>query len=274
MLNVIYLCNVPLRYFCERFSVFEDDVSPPPVIYCSWVNHRDDAIRYGGRTVLTRETCSEVWAFNVRSKLWRKLRCGGTPPEARFGHSAVLFEGRMWVFGGVDYDSMLLSDFRERGRDLFCLDFRIEPPQWSRVAATGAGPEARHAHSAVVCKACMYIFGGEIRNGRTSDLHRFDLTSLQWSKVYTIGPQPIGRSHAAVWANSDEERIYVYGGEIYPADGQNRFGSMSFNDANVGVRTTNDFFAVGLADGEWHSLRVLGDNPRKIQVQSNGLKQA
>ena len=37
---------------------------------------------------------------------------GGTPPEPRSGHSAVVFKGAMYIFGGRDKKPQYFSDIR------------------------------------------------------------------------------------------------------------------------------------------------------------------
>ena len=108
---------------------------------------------------------NDVWvlanANGVGTPAWTQLIPTGTPPPARYTHTAVYDQptNRMVVFGGQDpgyaNDTWVLSNADGTGGT----------PAWSQLSPTGTPPAVRRSHSAVFNAANnrMIVFGG--RNG-------------------------------------------------------------------------------------------------------------
>lgn len=61
--------------------------------------------------------CNNMIRFNFSTNQWDEMRVSGGPePIPRAGHSAIMFEDKMYVFGGKDEDNEKLKDF-------WCFDF-------------------------------------------------------------------------------------------------------------------------------------------------------
>jgi Rab9 effector protein with kelch motifs len=45
---------------------------------------------------------NEVWTFDLLGKSWSVRGCAGTAPARRGYHTAAFWDGRLWVFGGMD----------------------------------------------------------------------------------------------------------------------------------------------------------------------------
>jgi N-acetylneuraminic acid mutarotase len=73
-------------------------------------------------------------------------------PSPRTDHTAVLYEGSMYIFGGYDG--------RSRFNDLYKFKLRQKKYKWSRVKAEGTIPLNRFGHSACVCSNSMFVIGG------------------------------------------------------------------------------------------------------------------
>jgi hypothetical protein len=79
-----------------------------------------------------------------------------TWPVARYCHSAVVFGGAMYVFGGKcggRRSNSRLDDLRR---------FDLATRTWSQCAQHGDRPRPRSAHSAVVCGRSMFVAGGRL----------------------------------------------------------------------------------------------------------------
>ena len=101
----------------------------------------------------------------------------GIPP-GRYGHTSVVVDDKLYVFGGQGQFGCL--------DDLWCFDF--EKCSWQRVDAAGEPPAARTGHCACVSNGVMFIFGGkDVRPGMDSiahnDLYGYDLKEREWAKI-------------------------------------------------------------------------------------------
>lgn len=114
-------------------------------------------------------------------------------PVGRFGHSAVVYQSGMFVFGGWDGHDTLddLYEYNVPGR--------------------GDVPPSRYRHSAVVHGCAMFVFGGvDKRQARFSDLCEFSFDNRSWSRVKTTGDPPSARTfHRACMYGSC---MYILGG--------------------------------------------------------------
>ncbi|KAF4673607.1 Leucine-zipper-like transcriptional regulator 1 [Perkinsus olseni] len=173
---------------------------------------------------IKRALNAEFVHFNV-SVLTEK----GQVPSARHSHSAVEYNGSMYVFGG--YDGNYRNDFHA---------FNFVAEKWSPVEvnnAGGSGPRARYRTSAVVHKDSMLVFGGHDGSKHLNDFYMFDFFTSTWALVEpslsSKVPPPTPRdSHiAAVYGDS----MYVFGGSTGTA--------------------RNDLYEFNLITGGWNELR-------------------
>jgi hypothetical protein len=116
----------------------------------------------------------------------------GTPP-GRYGHSAVIVDDALYVFGGQGQFGCL--------DDLWRFDF-VEC-EWRRVAATGAPPAPRTNHCACVSDDVMFVFGGrDVQPGKDvvtfDDLYGFDLEAGEWLAIETRWRKPAGGDGCAM----------------------------------------------------------------------------
>ncbi|QDZ20408.1 hypothetical protein A3770_04p29260 [Chloropicon primus] len=124
-----------------------------------------------------------------------------TAPPARFGHSAVSYNGKKYIFGG-EKNTYLFND-------VWVFDFSVE--EWKHVLPKGDTlPEARVSHSAVVSGNKMVIQGGRNKAAALlSDVWEFDLDQESWRLVAntTILGRRMGHSASVV-----KDKMYVFGG--------------------------------------------------------------
>ncbi|KAI5709830.1 hypothetical protein M8J75_003573 [Diaphorina citri] len=169
----------------------------------------------------------DVYILNTESLRWSAVPVAskGHPqysltPYQRYGHSAVVHEGNIYIWGGRN-DRFVCNK-------LFC--FNCETRQWSCPEVTGQIPEARDGHSACVYQGRMYIFGGYIDEETqfTQDVYALDLTTFHWTFIRTSGEPPSYRDfHTAniidgrmyIWGGrGDESSLYHSGSEVYCPD--------------------------------------------------------
>ena len=116
----------------------------------------------------------------------------GIPP-GRYGHTSVVVDDKLYVFGGQGQFGCL--------DDLWCFDF--EKCSWQRVDAAGEPPAARTGHCACVSNGVMFIFGGkDVRPGMDSiahnDLYGYDLKEREWLSIETKWRRPAGGDGCAM----------------------------------------------------------------------------
>eukprot|EP01063_Lacrimia_lanifica_P019930 TRINITY_DN27326_c0_g1_i1.p1 TRINITY_DN27326_c0_g1~~TRINITY_DN27326_c0_g1_i1.p1 ORF type:complete len:467 (+),score=78.65 TRINITY_DN27326_c0_g1_i1:71-1402(+) len=139
---------------------------------------------------------------------WALLQAEGNALTPRRGrHSAVVWQGAMWVWGGVG------PDVSAGTMEVFACAERV----WRSAPCPQPWPPLLHAHSAVVANGRMVVFGGcEASGGVSNALYSLDFASLRWACVTpACGPCPRS-GHAAValpgGAAGANDSMAVYGG--------------------------------------------------------------
>ncbi len=124
--------------------------------------------------------------YDIASNTWSTGRAGGT---ARRGHSSVLYNGKIYSWGGGP-----------TGTSLNTIDiYDIASNSWS----TGrAGGTARRGHSSVLYNGKIYSWGGSYLN--TLDI--YDIASNTWSTGSAGGTARM--DHSSVLYNG---KIYSWG---------------------------------------------------------------
>uniref|UniRef100_A0A182PA77 K Homology domain-containing protein n=1 Tax=Anopheles epiroticus TaxID=199890 RepID=A0A182PA77_9DIPT len=154
----------------------------------------------------------DVHVLNTHNMRWAPMPAvedeNGVPckypevPFQRYGHTAVAFENKVYLWGGRNDE--IVCDI------LFCFDTRTR--KWSRPSVTGTVPGARDGHSACIYAERMYIFGGfeESIDKFSCDVYYLDLRTMHWTYVNTLGEPPSYRDfHSATVLN---HRMYIFGG--------------------------------------------------------------
>lgn len=103
----------------------------------------------------------------------KKVRATGEVPDARWGHSASIREGKMFICGGRNQDDL---------NDLFSFD--CETFSWEYVDCVGA-PVARRRHSSAFVGKALFSFGG-FDGSFFNDFHMINL------EPFTV---PVGPCH-------------------------------------------------------------------------------
>ncbi len=156
---------------------------------------------------------NDLWQYHVYQNNWKMVKpiSGQSKLLARFGQSAVLWQGALYVFGGYDQHG-------------FCCDglhaFQFARNAWFKELKTTGKARERYHHSAVVYGRCMYIFGGRSDNESLDDLLEYHFDARSWSVITTTGSGPSKRwGHSAAVIG---DRMFVFGG----CDGSSCFGDL------------------------------------------------
>lgn len=105
----------------------------------------------------------------------------------RHRHAAAVMASNIYVFGGLDNDSIFSSFYILDTVNLI----------WKEVPVSGDWPCARHSHAMVAYGSQVFMFGGYNGSKALGDLYSFDVQTGQWKKEKTSGRNPHARfSHS------------------------------------------------------------------------------
>ncbi len=182
---------------------------------------------------------NDVWTLDEGdTPVWTRLLPAGTPPSARFTHSAICdpARGRMLVFGGYD------GVFRN---DIWALSL-LGTPTWTQLAPTGTPPSVRNRHTAIYdpVRDRMLVFGGWSGAAYLDDVWALSLAGAPaWTQLACSGTPPSARAgHSAIY-DAAADRMIVFAG-------------------SSGTGSLNDVWALSLAGTPaWTQLAPTGTPP-------------
>jgi hypothetical protein len=177
--------------------------------------------------------CDEQMAYScATSEELYERAFGSDVPYDRFGLSAVVYQGLIYVWGGGNFRK---STFEFRRRDhRYVYIYNPGTKAWTRRETQGdTVPLPRDGHATCLLGNHMYIFGGFIHHIDQSSaqyLYRLNLDTLEWN-VVELAPE---QDHRYVPTRRDlatlcslKGKIYLFGGryvkgrlvsEYYPND--------------------------------------------------------
>ncbi|OQR86719.1 RING finger protein B-like isoform X1 [Achlya hypogyna] len=212
--------------------------------------------------------------LDLSTRMWRRgvVSCAGADghvnfvPQARRGHSLVLYKEMLYVFGGSGLDRMTNKD--EYFGDLQRLD--LATLCWYEPAMTGTIPEPRSHHSALMVAKYMIVFGGQTtrtklpsperaRNSITpeapdtgltsNNVYALDVESCHWHVVAPLdGTPPAPRYGHVMQAHpSNGLCLFLFGGKT----------SHGYDDGQI--------HCLDLELKRWSSLTCLEPIPPRIR---------
>eukprot|EP00505_MAST-04D_sp_SCG-Rhode-Island_P004879 Stramenopile-MAST_4_protein_4879 len=136
----------------------EYDSPPPGRLGHSGVLWGSKMIIFGGgkwtNSTNSTDKFNDVWQLELTNNTWSELVPTGSPPAARYGHTAMLYGTKMVIFGGSDAVGNPLNDVWQ---------LQLTNSIWSELLPSGGLPAERHGHSALLNGNTMVIFGGRGR---------------------------------------------------------------------------------------------------------------
>eukprot|EP00300_Choanocystis_sp_HF-7_P027664 c32854_g1_i1.p1 GENE.c32854_g1_i1~~c32854_g1_i1.p1 ORF type:complete len:654 (-),score=103.14 c32854_g1_i1:69-1874(-) len=140
---------------------------------------------------------NDVHVFDCHTSSWIPPAVSGDIPAARAGHTSVVIEDKLYIFGGADGVSYL--------NELHVLDcVRME---WMMLKTTGAIPAARTRHASVSTSPDkMFVIGGTNGTFLFDNIHCLNTVSATWTEIAL----PTKRwGHTVV---SVDDTLYLFGG--------------------------------------------------------------
>lgn len=175
---------------------------------------------------------NEIYVFDTRKKAFTQISTTGTRPTPRTGHSSVIKEHLLVVFGGYSGTN--------RCNDMYVCD--LKRMHWDRITAKGTLPLARSHHSAVLRRESMFVFGGWIQQlqGPEPKVYVYNFETNTWSQVRDWGNKPSKRSHHSAVLKDD--CMVVFGGFCHG-------------------KRYNDLWCLDLNNYMWKEIIVKGFKP-------------
>ena len=127
---------------------------------------------------------SRPLSLSLFSSTTKKTSNSSEHPSKRWGHSAILYNNNMIIFGGRHLQRSLSTTY--------LLDFTTF--NWSKIEPEGPPPSGRDSHSAILYNNYdMIIFGGNGCTTKFNDLWDFNISEYKWTKLATLGKSPCAR---------------------------------------------------------------------------------
>ncbi|XP_059068139.1 tRNA wybutosine-synthesizing protein 2/3/4 isoform X2 [Cryptomeria japonica] len=183
---------------------------------------------YGGKGRHSR--LNDTLILDTKSGNLKTLKVQNSP-SPRMGHTAVFVGQYLFIIGGREDPTRILSDV---------WFFHLTEMKWHLIEFNQDILPARHRHAAAVVGSCIYVFGGI--NGSTiyGDLHVLDTNIMEWKRVEAKGEVPVSRhSHSLAVRGT---RIYLFGGYD-------------------GSRILGDLYAYDVETGFWNEVKTKGRQP-------------
>ncbi|XP_053327390.1 rab9 effector protein with kelch motifs-like isoform X2 [Spea bombifrons] len=148
-----------------------------------------------------------LWKYAIGPRKWfsgRSPEGKEKKPRNRKGHSAVVYQSSMYVYGGYFDISGVVDEF---------WGFYFDAEKWAELSPTtrGLGPGPRHGHSCVTHNSAMYLFGGLKQMTEQNDFWRFDFRRHNWSSIKTSSGPPKLVGHSSV---THEGCMWIIGGGL------------------------------------------------------------
>jgi N-acetylneuraminic acid mutarotase len=153
---------------------------------------------------------NDLYALDLKdtSNGWTKLNARN-PPSERGGHSSVLINNRIYVFGGI-------TGPYSTDNAVYELDITNKQLTWTKKTTSNA-PKNRNGHVGVSNQGKMYIFGGSDTNSTLlNDLHEYDPATNKWRSIETTN-KPTQRYGTA--SSVYDNKLYIFGGLVPSSSG-------------------------------------------------------
>ncbi|BAT87338.1 Acyl-CoA-binding domain-containing protein [Vigna angularis] len=143
------------------------------------------ALLIGGKTDPASDKIS-VWVFDTETECWSLMEAKGDIPVARSGHTVVMANSVLILFGGEDAKRRKLNDLHM---------FDLKSLTWLPLHYTGAAPCPRFNHVAALYDGkILFIFGGTSKSRTLNDLYSLDFETMAWSRIKIRGFHPSPRA--------------------------------------------------------------------------------
>uniref|UniRef100_A0A3B4YWG6 Kelch domain-containing protein 10 n=1 Tax=Stegastes partitus TaxID=144197 RepID=A0A3B4YWG6_9TELE len=158
----------------------------------------------------------ELWRFHFATATWQQVRTEGYMPTELASMSAVLHGNNLLVFGGTG-----IPFGENNGNDVHVCN--VQYKRWNLLNCRGKKPNKIYGQAMVIINGYLYVFGGTTGYLYSTDLHRLDLTTREWTHLKpNNAPSDLPEERYRHELAHDGQRIYILGGGTswtsYPLD--------------------------------------------------------
>ncbi|KAH7054904.1 hypothetical protein BKA57DRAFT_389578, partial [Linnemannia elongata] len=142
---------------------------------------------------------NDIWCFDPSNKRWEAVPAYGTLPTSRQGHTCVVIEDTMYIYGGMNHEDQLLGDL--------CA-FKFTERRWVTIGVTEAA-SARTEHAMCNVGDRIYIFGGQLDLNANEDsglIHVLETCSSSYSRPSHTTDSQRGAGHDQNSHSGDSRR--------------------------------------------------------------------
>ena len=161
----------------------------------------DDKIYLFGGMDGSKSFFNDISIYDACYQEWMEEEPANTPPPARFGHKAVVKDGKMYVFFGQGA-SDALDDIWE---------YDPATKEWAQIVPVSSNnPVGRFDHTAIVSGSVVWIAGGLDNNGNPlNDLWYYSFGSNEFTQCNDIPAANGVYGHVSACSGSE---VYIFGG--------------------------------------------------------------
>ncbi|KAA8590251.1 hypothetical protein FQN60_014185, partial [Etheostoma spectabile] len=148
----------------------------------------------------------ELWRFHFATATWQQVRTEGYMPTELASMSAVLHGNNLLVFGGTG-----IPFGENNGNDVHVCN--VQYKRWNLLNCRGKKPNKIYGQAMVIINGYLYVFGGTTGYLYSTDLHRLDLTTREWTHLKpNNAPSDLPEERYRHELAHDGQRIYILGG--------------------------------------------------------------
>lgn len=122
-------------------------------VFAPW---RNEIISFGGTNV-SRQSLNLTHAFNVETKVWKRIEMRGKLPGPKAAPAAAIYGTKMYVYGGYPYLGQPSGDLRIAELGNFVAPF------WTQVKVNGEVPPGQSLPSVNFLGGLLVVLGGSRR---------------------------------------------------------------------------------------------------------------
>lgn len=218
---------------------------------------------------------NSVERFHLATKSWEKVQVNGDIPSPRTGHSCIVAQNRLWIYGG-EGDSHGMNA-RDCFGDLYTLDLTTHT--WKRMHVMSSSrnesmkmvflPAPRRGHSALYDqkRSQMIVFGG-IGPDRVfgndvffNDVQILDLEHVSWHEMEIKGTSPSPRAQHAALYDENTCNVYVFGGLSTKIVSTVKSPRLSSPETRDPVFADDQMHALNVSTHQWQHISSTGEAP-------------
>uniref|UniRef100_A0A8C7ZEZ3 Kelch domain-containing protein 10 n=1 Tax=Oryzias sinensis TaxID=183150 RepID=A0A8C7ZEZ3_9TELE len=148
----------------------------------------------------------ELWRYHFATATWQQVRTEGYMPTELASMSAVIHGNNLLVFGGTG-----IPFGENNSNDVHVCN--VQYRRWNLLNCRGNKPNKIYGQAMAIINGYLYVFGGTTGYLYSTDLHRLDLTTKEWTHLKPNNtPSDLPEERYRHELAHDGQRIYILGG--------------------------------------------------------------